>query len=421
MISSFVGTVLEAWQEVRIHKTRVMLSLVGVALAVFSLTTVVALGSVMQQTITEQNERSSGRPATLSVYAYNEAGEIDQAALMDAWDATMDRYSIGYSSRLIQGEILRFQFTGAAQNVSVNGVDPAYGEMYRVQLAQGSWFTEGDAQRLAPALVINETMWQQLGSPDIATHPTVTILGKPDTVAVVIGITPSSEWDTLPNAYMLTDSLLAIKQAQPGQPADVQGGNPMGGGPGGGGSIPPQLSAWVPPEISDDLGTLIKRDLSLALGEGATVDIARSDWMSFDYDPLQSVKVAVSGIAGLVLLLGGLSLLNISMVTVKHRIREIGIRRSFGATASRVFFGVMMESIVATFVAGVVGVMASIVVVKNPIVENLLTNGEVSDFPAFPVDAALIGIGIATLLGALTGLLPALVAVRVKVIDAIRY
>ncbi len=159
----------------------------------------------------------------------------------------------------------------------------------------------------------------------------------------------------------------------------------------------------------------------MALGEGATVDIARSDWMSFDYDPLQSVKVAVSGIAGLVLLLGGLSLLNISMVTVKHRIREIGIRRSFGATASRVFFGVMMESIVATFVAGVVGVMASIVVVKNPIVENLLTNGEVSDFPAFPVDAALIGIGIATLLGALTGLLPALVAVRVKVIDAIRY
>jgi len=61
-----------------------------------------------------------------------------------------------------------------------------------------------------------------------------------------------------------------------------------------------------------------------------------------------------------------------------------------------------------------------VVVVKNPTVVEFIAPG-ISDIPAFPLEAALIGLGSATFVGALAGLLPALVAVRVKVIDAIRY
>ena len=121
------------------------------------------------------------------------------------------------------------------------------------------------------------------------------------------------------------------------------------------------------------------------------------------------------------LLLGALGLVNIALVTLKQRIREIGIRRSFGATAGRVFFSVMMESVVATVAAGVVGVIAAVLIVKNPVVEGFIGQGQVTDFPPFPVEAAVLGLVSATIVGALAGLLPALVAVRVKVIDAIRY
>jgi putative ABC transport system permease protein len=107
--------------------------------------------------------------------------------------------------------------------------------------------------------------------------------------------------------------------------------------------------------------------------------------------------------------------------TLKQRIREIGIRRSFGATANRVFFPVMMESVVATVVAGVVGVIVAVLIVKNPIVEGFIGQGTVSEFPPFPVEAAVLGLVLATVVRALAGLLPALLAVRVKVIDAIRY
>ena len=142
--------------------------------------------------------------------------------------------------------------------------------------------------------------------------------------------------------------------------------------------------------------------------------------MAWGYDPLAGPTMAIGGIAVLILALGVLGLVNITMVTVRYRIREIGIRRSFGATSGRVFFTVMMESVVATAVAGVAGVMLAIAVVSNPWIQQLVAQG-VQDLPPFPVDAALLGMVTAVGAGALAGLLPALVAVRVKVIDAIRY
>ncbi|WP_310649526.1 MULTISPECIES: FtsX-like permease family protein [Paenarthrobacter] len=108
------------------------------------------------------------------------------------------------------------------------------------------------------------------------------------------------------------------------------------------------------------------------------------------------------------------------MVTVRYRVREIGIRRSFGATSGRIFFGVMMESVVATACAGLLGVMVAVAVVKNPWIQSKVAPS-LTEYPPFPIDAALLGFGAAVLVGALAGAIPALVAVRVKVIDAIRF
>jgi putative ABC transport system permease protein len=80
----------------------------------------------------------------------------------------------------------------------------------------------------------------------------------------------------------------------------------------------------------------------------------------------------------------------------------------------------MMESIVATVAAGFIGVILAIVALKNPLTASLVSRA-VQDVPPFPVSAAILGMVVSTAVGALAGLLPALVAVRVKPIDAIRY
>ena len=406
LLSNVVGSFVEAWQELRIHKTRVMLSLIGVAVAVCAITTVVGLGAVAQQSNVEQNERSGGRSATLSLYASASDGSmIDPEAMQELWATSLDRYGIDYASRVLYST-QTVQFTDGAVPVQVIAVDQPYGTMHRVKLTEGTWFSVDDADRLAPAVLVNEVFYDRIGRPDLATHPTTTLLGATPTTAVITGVYPVSTWETEPAMYMLMDTLTALT------PADQLAAS-------GGGA--PNYELWVPPEISEDLIVSLQRDTQSALGAGTQVSVSRQDYAAFNEDPFASIKLLVAGVAGLVLLLGALGLVNIALVTLKQRIREIGVRRSFGATAGRVFFSVMMESIVATLVAGVVGVIGAVLIVTNPMLQEFISQGMVTDFPPFPVEAAILGLVCATVVGALAGLLPALVAVRVKVIDAIRY
>lgn len=404
-MTGIVGAFVEAWAELRIHKTRVLLSLIGVAVAVAALTSVVGLGAITQQATTENYERQSGRPATLIVSAYDPVtgAAPPAAAFSAAFTEVTDRYSVSWTTRSTYTQVF-VDFVDGLTPVDTTVVDVDYGTMHRVQLSQGSWFADGDEARLAPALVVNETVWKRLGSPDLRTHPTVTVQGAGNVTAVIVGVTPDLPYNQdYPTMYMLYDSYMAIAT-----PQQVQ-------------SIYPQYEAWVPVGISDDLTALIQRDIAGALGDDLQVSVSRQDYLVYQgEDPLLPIKLLVGGVSILVLLLGALGLVNISLVTVRQRIREIGIRRSFGATAGRVFFAVMMESVVAAAAAGVVGVFIAVVVVKNPAVINFIAAG-ITDVPAFPIEAALLGLGAATFVGALAGLLPALVAVRVKVIDAIRY
>jgi len=405
VVSNLVGAVIEAWQEVRIHKTRVMLSLIGVAVAVCAITTVVGLGAVAEQATVESSERSGGRAASLYLSASMSDGTTPPG-MPEIWRTALERYQIDCASRVMNTS-QTVQFADGAVPVQTVGVDPPYGTMHRITLAEGAWFTDADAERLAPAVLINTIFWDRLGRPDLRTHPTTTLIGERTTTAVVIGVYPALSYETEPAMYMLADALTAITPvvADP----NVQFG-------------PPSYELWVPVDVSEQLVTALQRDVQGALGVEAFVQVNRQDFAAFqDGDPYLSLKLTVGAIAGLVLLLGALGLVNIALVTLKQRIREIGIRRSFGATAGRVFFAVMMESVVATVVAGIVGVIGAVLIVKSPFVEDFISQGQVTDFPAFPVEAAILGLVCATVVGALAGLIPALVAVRVKVIDAIRY
>ncbi|NQX11671.1 ABC transporter permease [Microbacteriaceae bacterium VKM Ac-2855] len=409
-LSGLVGALVEAWTEVRIHKGRVLLSLIGVAVAVCALTAVVAAGGIAERSTIEGAERSSGRPATLYVYGQPAdpalAGTPEATEVMNTvWQTTLDRYGVDYASRVIYGT-QRVQFADGARDVSTTGVDQPYATMHRIEVIGGSWFAPDDADRFAPAVVINEIFWDRLGRPELGTHPTVALLGaETDATAVVVGVVASNQWEVDPSMFMLADAYARTAPA-----ADPNFGPTI-----------PNYEMWVPPEIAAPLADAVRRDVTAALGEGASVSVDRQDYAVYDNDPFGVLKLVVGGIAGLVLLLGALGLLNIALVTVRQRIREIGVRRSFGASSGRIFFAIMMESVVATVVAGFVGVTLAILLITNPIVRDLLSQGMVTDFPPFPLDAALLGLGASTVVGALAGLIPAIVAVRVKVIDAIRY
>jgi putative ABC transport system permease protein len=406
-MTGLIGAIIEAWSEFRVHKARVLLSLVGVAVAVCALTGVAGLGTIATQAQIEQMERGSGRPATFLIMPpFNpKTGEsAPTEKFLDAVDGIVERYQIDYSGTVTGGET-SVQFVDGVSPVYLTAVDVDYGVMHRVQIAEGAWFTEADRERLAPAIVINQAFWARLGSPDLTSSPTVVLRGSQPTTAVVVGVLPPVMWDESMTFLILNEGYTALAPPAPEW-----------------GPQTPQVELWVPPDLAPVLEERIRADLAGAFGDGwdASGSIQRQDYLAWgNGDPLGPLRLILGGIAALILALGALGLVNISLVTVKQRIREIGIRRAFGATSGRVFLAVMLESVVATVVAGAIGVIGAILIVRSPLVLDAIAPG-LTDVPPFPVDAAIIGFVAAVGVGALAGLLPALVAVRVKVIDAIR-
>jgi putative ABC transport system permease protein len=410
--TAVASTIAESLEELRVHRGRVLLSLIGVAAAVCALATVVAAGAIAEQAGRELQERGGGRPATYSVSisapttAVATPGTSATEATDAAWRSAIERHDIEWAGRSGWGS-LDVQFADGVAPVQVQVVDPDYGPMHRISLETGAWFTERDANRLAPAVIVNQAFWDRLGRPQLGSHPTVQVVtGGAEATAVVTGVTPSQgEWDTQPTAFVLTEAFLAM------QPATTP---EMGG-------YAPSYEMWLPEGDAQAIADSVTRAISAELGNGASVNAMRTDYAQMEGDPYLPVKLMVTGVAVVILLLGALGLVTISLVTVRARIREIGVRRSFGATAGRVFFAVLMESVVGTFVAGVAGVALAIVLVRGPLMGLLLGGADVEDLPGFPVEAAVVGIVAAVMVGALAGLLPALTAVRVKVIDAIRF
>jgi len=403
-VTGVVAAVIEAWHELRIHKLRVLLSLVGVGVAVAALTSTVAVADIGQQALVESYERE-GRPAMLTTWVYDESGEgmpPTPARIRPAFDKVVDQHEIGYAS--IAGNAWLEAENGSwSSGTNLRVVDPAYAAMHRVVIDEGRWLDASDAENLSPAIVVDARFLAKLGLDGAPLPTTVDLHDEQAGVrATIVGVTASADrYGDEPTAYVLS----AAYDHWFGATSPLQEAT---------------WEMWVPVEGSQQVASSVASAMSAEL-PGFQVDTSRNDYLAWGaVEELAIVKWVVVGISSVILLLGALSLLNVSVITIQQRVREIGVRRSFGATSGRVFFSVVMESIVATFVAGLVGVLVAIGLVNGPWTATYLLEG-LDDVPPFPVSAAVLGLGVSLLVGALAGVLPAIIAVRVRIIDAIRF
>jgi len=252
-------------------------------------------------------------------------------------------------------------------------------------------------------VVISEALWDVYGRPELGAGFALRTTGDTAGAYPVIGVTPRQyNGDEEKRITMMFDSYAARLDALP---ADVM----------------VMYEVWVPEDGVAELGPVLAADLRAGLDDSTEVSVMRTDWASRP-DAQSSMAVfelVTGGIAALVLLLGGLGLVNIQLVAMRQRIREIGVRRSFGATQGRIFTSVLLESVVATAVAGVIGIAIAVAVLKAPFVMDMFS--AMQDIPPFPVRAAVTGLVAAVAIGALAGFIPALMAVRSNVIDALRF
>jgi putative ABC transport system permease protein len=145
-------------------------------------------------------------------------------------------------------------------------------------------------------------------------------------------------------------------------------------------------------------------------------EILSSDSMIAQFDKVSfAARTGLAFVSSIALLAAGVGIMNIMLVSVTERTREIGIRRAVGARKRNIMTQFIMEAIVLCEIGGLIGVGFGIVGA------NLLAIYLLKLPPAFPVDWAIIGLVICSLIGIIFGSYPAFKAANLDPIESLRY
>ena len=131
-------------------------------------------------------------------------------------------------------------------------------------------------------------------------------------------------------------------------------------------------------------------------------------------DMIGTVSIAISFIAGISLLVGGIGVMNIMLVSITERTREIGTRKALGAKNSSIRFQFIIESMILCLIGGILGILVGFLL--GAIAASILGYSA-----AVPVAAIIVAVGFSMVIGIFFGYYPANKAARMDPIEALRY
>ena len=140
----------------------------------------------------------------------------------------------------------------------------------------------------------------------------------------------------------------------------------------------------------------------------------QTEMLSTLSETTNTLTLMLGGIAAISLLVGGIGIMNIMLVSVSERTREIGIRKAIGAARGNILMQFLIESLVVSLMGGLLGLAISVVAVKAlaPVLQMTLT---------IPVNVAWMAIGFSVFIGVVFGMYPANKASKLRPIQALHY
>ena len=402
MLRSLTAGIVLAFAGTRANVARTILSCAGIVVGVGALVLVVTAGDFGQRYAVAYGEANVGLPATLQVSVWSQMGD------REAFEEDLRRaggQDISIHQWPSQPPVIRSGDT-VLPDVEFLGVDVAMGDIRRMTMTEGRWFTDADTESLAPVLVVNEELADALGDVTEVQIGTEQWLD-----ARVVGVVESTALDfSWQSAYLLRspateDLLFSASDSETMYQVRIDPDDPAAQDPTG-------------MAFSERMASASWR---WGVDEQASVDAWRMDETELLQDAVRYLSWGLAGIAVITLTTGLLGVLNVGLVTVRERRRELATYRALGASRLTLFVAVVMESVVVSLVAGVLAVLGcwAVVLLAGRIMDGLVS------LPAgvtlgMPASAVLVGLGSAACVGMLAGIIPAMRALRASVVAGLR-
>lgn len=400
---------LESLSTLTLNKLRTGLAMLGIVIGIGSVIALISLGQATQQQIQNQIQSLGANLLTVSPTGSSQGG-VRQAlgggttlTYNDA-KAIADNNSQITTINAVSPELSQRAQVTTGQNNSntqILGATPTYTTVHKVELAEGSFITDRDVNSMTKVAVIGPTVAENLftdGGDPIGR--TIRIEGQTFTI---IGLTVSKGGTGFANQDDIVYVPLTTAQKQ------LFGNNYLS-------SIALQAKS---PEVMTDAQNQVGYFL---LSRHKITDPAEADFSIFSQQDILNTATAatgtfttlLSGIAAISLLVGGIGIMNIMLVTVTERTREIGLRKALGARKKTIVTQFLLESVILTFVGGVFGMVLGI------IASFAFTRVAGFLFVISP-GSILLAIGVSAGIGIVFGWYPARRAANLQPIEALRY
>ena len=397
-------TILVALQAIRANALRSVLTTLGIVIGVGAVIAMVALGEGAQRRIQSEIERMGTNVLTVrpgqgffrGVASGNRRLEEDDALALQAQIG--DRY--GIAPELEQRLQVSYQRWNSSN--SIVGTWPSYFEIYDHETAYGRFFDEGEVQGRRRVAVLGFNVPEDLGTPpSLLVGRTIQIRGQAFEVVGVLEEKGGAAWmqpddqifiplSTAMYRVMGNRNRLRSIYVAASSPEDLD-------------------AAWA------DIDRVVRREHRIRPGEEADFSIQNSsDILETFNESNATFTLLLAGIAGVSLLVGGIGIMNIMLVSVTERTREIGVRKALGATKRTILFQFLVEALVLCTMGGAIGVLAGIGGAS------LITRFASWDTVIAP-EAVVVALAFSAGIGLFFGIWPARRAAVLDPIDALRY
>jgi len=288
----------------------------------------------------------------------------------------------------------------------VSGVDysgnlPATEEVFNSRPARGRFFSEAENQHRADVALIGSDIAKTL-------YPDIDPLGKPiliDGVSYqVIGVLEPRKGQLVKDQSADRAVLVPYRTYQKHLPMDDE--NLVGAV-----AYPGRMA-----EAEDQIRGVLRRRRNVPYSRPDNFGMASAQQVADQFKQItSSVALLISVVSSIGLLVGGVGVMNIMLMSVTQRTREIGVRKAIGARRSDVIWQFLTEAIVLTGSGGVIGVLAGGGI-------SLLINLTIPSLPSYvPLWAIVMAVAVSMSVGLFFGMYPAIKAARLDPVEALRY